>query len=167
MFNLETAQEGDVLGWKPEDIVGKLITMFSLGKYCHVGYYTTDNKTIEAHLKLDGVKETKIDPSKYHLIDVFRLKEVEKYSIKNLTSSFVASIGLKYDAISFFSKFVRGVLRLGAKDKPIFNSRKDRDCAENIALCFKANGINLTPNVHPQSTTPSQICKSKSFRKVS
>ena len=165
MFKKEIVKEGDVLGWKPNDFVGRAISFFT-GKYCHVGYYRKEDTTIEAHLNLDGVKSVYIDPEDYKLIDVFRLKENIDCDIKSLSKSFDKTVGLNYDAPSFVSKFIRAVLMFRSKDKPLWNSLEYRDCAENVALCFKENGVDLTLNIHPQSVTPTQVCLSKKLKRV-
>jgi hypothetical protein len=179
MFDITQAKEGDILGWRADGIIGGLISFFSRGKYSHVGYYIGDNKTIEAHLKTDGVRLNEIPKDKYKKIDVYRLKVVEvrevllnqkisyKEFITGLTFTFKTSVGLKYDLVSFPSKFIRGVLGLFSKGNPLLNSDDDRDCAENVGLCFKRNGIDLRPDIHPQSLSPSHICESEKLYKVS
>ena len=157
---------GDILLFKGEDGISKIITWGTGSKYSHVAIcvFPEMNLAIEAMTR-GGVRARDIRKIKTDY-DVYRIKEGYAYGLGATMSHLVSKLNLKYD---YLGVVFLGILKLLAKigiplKKAANNWQKDRDyfCSE---LCYEAfhkgGGLDIVPDV-PEADiiSPGDIAKS-------
>ena len=157
---------GDILLFKGEDGISKIIAWGTGSKYSHVAICASPemNLAIEADTR-GGVRARDIRKiqSEY---DVYRIKAGRAYSLDRAISYLVSKLNQRYD---YFGVIFLGILKLLAKigiplKKTANKWQKERDyfCSE---LCYEAfhngGGLDIVPQV-PEAdiTSPGDISKS-------
>ena len=157
---------GDILLFKAEDGISKIIAWGTGSKYSHVAICVSPemNLAIEAMTR-GGVRARDIRKitSEY---DIYRVKEGQSYDLGRTISYLVNKLNLKYD---YFGVIFLGILKLLAKigiplKKTANKWQKEKDyfCSE---LCYEAfhngGGLDIVPNV-PEAdiTSPADISRS-------
>ncbi len=162
---------GDILLFKGEDGISKLIQWGTGSEYSHVAICVSPemNLAIEANTR-GGVRAIDIRKIK-EPYDIYRVKK--SYNLTDTISYLVNSLNSSYD---YFGVLFLGLLKVLAKLKLPFknianNWQKDRDyfCSE---LCYEAffhgGGLDIVPDV-PQAdiTSPGDISKSNIVEYIS
>lgn len=164
---------GDILLFKGEDGISKLIRWGTKSKYSHVAVCVSPkmNLAIEA-ITRGGVRARDIREIKEGY-DVYRVKGIYPYDIDETISYLVSKLNSKYD---YFGVLFLGLLRLLAKIglplKDVANKwQKDRDyfCSE---LCYEAfyrgGGFDIVPEIaEADITSPGDIAESPVVAPVS
>ena len=158
-------KSGDILLFKGEDGISKLIMWGTNSKYSHVAVCLSPemNLAIEA-ISGGGVRARDIRLIKQDY-DIYRIKGNYSYNLDKTISFLVSKLNKKYD---YFGVLFLGLLKLLAKigmPKHISNKwQKDRDyfCSE---LCYEAfffgGGLDIVPEVEEADiTSPGDIAKS-------
>lgn len=159
-------QAGDILLFKGEKGISKLIQWGTGSKYSHVAVCVSPgmNLAIEA-IAGGGVRARDIRIIKEGY-DVYRIKEENVYNLNEAIAYLVSKLNNKYD---YFGVFFLGLLKLMAKiGKPFKDTankwQKDRDyfCSE---LCYEAfffgGKLDIVPAVPAADiTSPGDISKS-------
>lgn len=157
---------GDILLFRGEDGMSKLIQWGTGSKYSHVAICVSPemNLVIEA-MSGKGVRarDTRKIPEKY---DLYRIKGEFSYNLDGAVSHLISKLNTRYD---YFGVIFLGILKLLMKiGLPLKNKannwQRDRDyfCSE---LCYEAfhegGGLDIVPDV-PEAdiTSPGDIAKS-------
>ena len=179
MFDINKVQIGDILLYHKKekgDLLGDFIDLFSNGgSYTHGSVYIGNGKIIESHIN-SGVVETPLDPKYYKAIDVYRLNCGLNTFQKGTLVKYMRNkeLGKGYDLAAFPSTWFRSTVSsfFGwnnfRKGRPLFNDSENRFCTELVAVSYKnALAIDICEGLHPQSTTPNDIGRSKSLKRIS
>lgn len=156
---------GDILLFKGNDGISKLIAWGTNSKYSHVAICVSSemNLAIEA-ITRGGVRARDIREIK-EKYDIYRVKEDYSYDLNKVISYLVTKLNLKYD---YFGVFFLGLLKLLAKiglplkDKANkWQIGKDYFCSELCYEAFNASDLDIVPDV-PEAdiTSPGDIAKS-------
>lgn len=157
---------GDILLFKGEDGISKLIAWGTDSEYSHVAVCVAPemNLAIEA-ITRGGVRARDIRKIKREYV-VYRIKEGQSYNMDKTISYLVEKLNNRYD---YFGVFFLGILKLLSKIafpfKNVANKwQKDRDyfCSE---LCYEAfdigGGLDIVPQIEEADiTSPGDIAKS-------
>jgi uncharacterized protein YycO len=160
-------KSGDILLFKGEDGISRLIAWGTNSRYSHVAVCVSAemNLAIEA-IAGGGVRaiDTRQIKERY---DVYRIKESNNYDLNGAISYLVNKLNSHYD---YLGVLFLGMLKVLAKLYPPLKIKankwqKDRDyfCSE---LCyeafFKGGGLDIVPDI-PEAdvTSPGDISKSR------
>ncbi len=155
---------GDILLFKGEDGISKMIAWGTGSKYTHVAVCVSPemNLAIEA-ITRGGVRARDIQKIKSEY-DVYRVKE--SYNLESTISHLVSCLNNRYDYLGvIFLGLLKVLSKLGIPLKDIANTwQKDKDyfCSE---LCYEAffhgGGLDIVPDV-PEAdiTSPGDIARS-------
>lgn len=157
---------GDILLFKGEDGISKLIAWGTGSKYSHVAICVSPDLilAIEA-MAWKGVRAIDIKNIKVEY-DVYRVKGEFSYNINNTISYLVNKLNTSYDHIGvLFLGILKILAKIGLPLKNKANTwQKDRDyfCSE---LCYEAfhkgGGLDIVPDVEEADiTSPGDIAKS-------
>ena len=170
---IDNMQAGDILLFKAESGISRLIAWGTNSKYSHVAICVSPemNLTIEA-LTRGGVKARDIRKIEQEY-DVYRIKEDAVYDLQKTISFLVDKLNRRYD---IFGVVFLGLLKLLSKiGKPLkntankFQKTKDYFCSE---LCYEAfffgGGLDIVPDIPDADiTSPGDIAKSELVERVS
>jgi len=160
-------QSGDILLFKGEDGISRLIAWGTNSKYSHVAICVSleMNLAIEA-IAGGGVRARDIRKIK-EKYDVYRIKEGYNYDLNGTMSYLVSKLNSRYDYLGvLFLGLLKVMAKLYLPFKITANKwQKDRDyfCSE---LCFEAfykgGGLDIVPDI-PEGdvTSPGDISKSR------
>jgi len=165
-------QAGDILLFKGEDGISKLISWGTGSIYTHVAVCVSPgmNLAIEA-ITRGGVRARDIRHIK-ESYDIYRIEEDHSFNLEATISFLVSQLNNKYD---YFGVLWLGFLKLLSKLKiPLKDTankwQKDRDyfCSE---LCYEAfykgGGLDIVPDVDEADiTSPGDISQSPMAKKV-
>ena len=164
---------GDILLFKGEDGISKIIRWGTDSKYSHVAVCVSPemNLAIEA-ITRGGVRARDVRKVKEEY-DVCRIKERHTYNMENTISYLVSRLNSRYDYLGvIFLGLLKLLARIGIPLKKLANKwQKDRDyfCSE---LCYEAfyegGGLDIVPDV-PEAdiTSPGDIAKSSVVELIS
>ena len=164
---------GDILLFKGEDGISKLIRWGTNSKYSHVAVCVSSemNLAIEA-ITRGGVRARDIRKIKQDY-DIYRIKKEEHpYNLEATISYLVGKLNQRYD---YFGVLWLGLLKLLARLKlPLKNTankwQKDRDyfCSELCYEAFRFGGeLDIVPDVDEADiTSPGDISKSPIIEKA-
>lgn len=171
MFNINNAKSGDILLYKPTNLVGWFIQLVTWGRP-HASMYAGNGKIYESHIDTGCVLKD-LNPKWYASINVYRFKkDLDECRTTHLMLWMDSQVGKSYDLLAFPSIFFRSVLcrLLGLhklmKEKPIFNSSNKYVCFEYVAVGYYNIGLRVCPDVYPRSTTGWDISHSSNLRLV-
>jgi len=163
---------GDILLFKGEDGISKLIAWGTNSKYSHVAICVSSemNLAIEA-IAGGGVRarDTRLIKDKF---DVYRIKEGYNYNLNSTLSYLVNKLNCKYDYLGvLFLGLIKAIAKLYLPFKIKANKwQKDRDyfCSE---LCYDAffigGGLDIVPDVSEADvTSPGDISKSRIIERI-
>ena len=156
---------GDILLFKGEDGISKLIAWGTNSKYSHVAVCVS----IEMNLAIEAItrggiraRDTREIKEEY---DVYRIKEGHSYDFNKSISYLVSKLNGKYD---YFGVIFLGLLKLLSKvgiplKDAANNWQKDRDyfCSELCYEAFISAGLDIVPDIDEAAiTSPGDIAKS-------
>jgi len=162
---------GDILLFKGEDGISKLIAWGTGSKYSHVAVLVSPkmNLAIEAMTR-GGVRARDVRKiaEKY---DVYRVKENLTYDLSKTISYMVSKLNNRYD---YFGVIFLGILKVLTKiGIPLKNSankwqkNKDYFCSELCYEAFNSSGLDIVPEVDAADiTSPGDIAKSSVIEKI-
>ncbi|MBN1354080.1 MAG: hypothetical protein JW994_05395 [Candidatus Omnitrophica bacterium] len=157
---------GDILLFKGEDGISKIIAWGTGSEYSHVAICVSDgmNLAIEA-ITRGGVRARDVRNIK-SAYDIYRVKESYVYDLDRTISYLVGRLNLKYDYLGVtFLGILKLLSKIGIPLKDAANKwQKKRDyfCSE---LCYEAfhkgGGLDIVPDV-PEAdiTSPADISRS-------
>ncbi|OGW74863.1 MAG: hypothetical protein A2Z72_02350 [Omnitrophica bacterium RBG_13_46_9] len=159
-------QPGDILLFKGEDGISRLISWGTASKYSHVAVSVSPemNLVIEAMTR-GGVRAADIRQIKQKY-DVYRIKSEYAYNQYETASYLVSKLNLKYDYLGvIFLGFLKVLSKIGLPLEDTANmwqKEKDYFCSE---LCYEAfffgGGLDIVPDVSQADiTSPGDIAKS-------
>jgi len=158
-------KSGDILLFKGEDGISKLIAWGTNSKYSHVAICVSAemNLAIEA-ITRGGVRARDIRKIK-EKYDIYRVKKDYIYNLNKVISYLVTKLNLKYD---YFGVLFLGLLKLLAKiglplkDKANkWQIGRDYFCSELCYEAFNASGLDIVPEIPDADiTSPGDIAKS-------
>ena len=156
---------GDILLFKGEDGISKLIAWGTNSKYSHVAICVSVemNLAIEA-ITRGGVRARDIREIK-EKYDIYRVKKDYIYSLNKVISYLVTKLNLKYDYLGvLFLGLLKFLAKIGLPLKDKANKwQKDRDyfCSELCYEAFNAGGLDIVPEISEADiTSPGDIAKS-------
>lgn len=151
-------QPFDILFFKGDTIIGKLIRFVSKSEYSHVCMFLDQFHTLETAWNKPSIINH--FSYKYRDYDIYRLNvQLNDYQKQIILQYITERINYKYD---WLYAITRGLnLLFGTK---IINSKNRFDCDELIYEAFKRVGIQLVEN--GEMLTPSVISKSKYLERV-
>jgi hypothetical protein len=180
MFSEFNAEVGDQLFYKPSDFWGSIIALF--GGYSHIstyiGFIDKKHMIIESHI-FKGVVRKELDRKYYKYITVKRYKDgLSDKQKEDLVYLLESIVGSSYDEWSFPSTFLKSIigslpfLWFLRKYKPFLNDPKKYVCIEANLYPFYCNDprslrIDINPEYHYMSATPSNYAKSKMLLRIS
>ncbi|RKY40981.1 MAG: hypothetical protein DRP85_07490 [Candidatus Makaraimicrobium thalassicum] len=159
-------REGDILLFKGEDWISRLIQWGTGSKYSHVAVCVSPGMSLAIESITGGgvrARDVRQIKSEY---DVYRVKEGHSYDLDKTVSFLVSRLNLRYDYLGVvFLGLLKLLSRLGLPLKNAANKWQiDRDyfCSE---LCYEAffrgGGLDIVPNVPDADiTSPGDISKS-------
>jgi len=159
-------ESGDILLFKGEDGISKIIAWGTESTYSHVAICVSPemNLAIEAMTR-GGVRARDIRQIK-SAYDIYRVKENHAYNLDKTIAYLVSKLNLKYD---YFGVIFLGILKLLTKigiplKKAANKWQKERDyfCSE---LCYEAfhngGGLDIVPDISEADiTSPADISRS-------
>lgn len=165
-------KSGDILLFKGEDGISKLIAWGTESRYSHVAVCVSPemNLAIEAMTR-GGVRARDTRKIKQDY-DLYRVKQEYQYDVSNTVSYLVGKLNSRYD---FFGVIFLGILKLFSKmgfplKETANNWQKDKDyfCSE---LCYEAfnmgGGLDIAPQIEEADiTAPGDIAKSPVIKQV-
>ena len=159
-------QDGDILLFKGEDGISRLIQWGTNSKYSHVAVCVSPEMSLAVEsITGGGVRARDIGQIKSEY-DIYRVKEGYSYDLAKTVSFLVSRLNRRYDYLGvIFLGLLKLLSRLGLPLKGAANKwQKDRDyfCSE---LCYEAfyhgGGFDIVPNVPDADvTSPGDIAKS-------
>jgi len=163
---------GDILLFKGEDGISKLISWGTGSEYSHVAVCVSPemNLAIEAMTR-GGVRARDIRNIKTEY-DVYQVKEGHPYDLEKAISYLVGKLNLKYDYMGvIFLGILKLLSKIGIPIKEFANKwQRNRDyfCSE---LCYEAfslgGGLDIVPQVSEADiTSPGDIAKSDVLKKT-
>lgn len=157
---------GDILLFKGEDGISKLIAWGTSSAYSHVAVCIVPEMSLAIESMAGGgvrARDTREIKTEY---DVYRIKEGYTYDLNKTISHLVSKLNLKYDYLGvIFLGILKLLTKIGLPLKNTANKfQKDKDyfCSE---LCYEAfhtgGGLDIVPDV-PEAdiTSPGDIAKS-------
>jgi len=162
---------GDILLFKGEDGISKLIAWGTNSAYSHVAVCVSPemNLAIEA-ITRGGVRARDVRRIKQEY-DVYRVREGQSYDINKTIAYLVGKLNNRYDYLGvIFLGILKLLSKIGIPLKETANTWQiDRDyfCSELCYEAFNFGGINIVPEV-PEAdiTSPGDIAKSTVVNKV-
>ena len=158
---------GDILLFKGEDGMSRLIQWGTGSKYSHVAICVSPEMdlAIEAMAGLGGVRARDVRDIK-EAYDVFRVKGSLRYDLNGVISQLVSKLNTRYD---FLGVVFLGILKLLSKiGLPLKNKannwQKDKDyfCSELVYEAFNpGGGLDIVPDIgEGDITSPGDIARS-------
>lgn len=162
---------GDILLFKGEDGISKLIAWGTNSPYSHVAVCVAPEMNLAIEAMAGGgvrARDTRNIKEEY---DVYRIKEGHAYDIHKTISYMVDKLNSKYDYIGvFFLGILKILAKIGKPLKKTANKwQKDRDyfCSELCYLAFNEGGLDIVPQIdEAEITAPGDIAKSPVVGKV-
>jgi len=165
-------EQGDILLFKGEDGISKLISWGTNSKYTHVAVCVVPemNLAIEA-ISGGGVRARDIKNITQEY-DIYRIKEGHAYNLNKTIAFLVGKLNLRYDHFGVaFLGLLKLLAKLGLPLKQKANKwQKDRDyfCSE---LCYEAfflgGGLDIVPDItEADITSPGDIAESEVLESV-
>lgn len=167
---------GDIIKYVPlkfsfgrfiDSICDMIIVWATKDRYNHASMVTEVKDGIvyitETHAKTGTVK--KIFEDKWlSCVQVVRPKciNAKKISAAKLMES---QIGSKYDMTACLLSGFRGLLNLGRRDKIMFDADNEYFCSNEIAVCYKRYGIEIS-DVDASQCTPSDINRGGGYGEI-
>ncbi len=168
---VDTMQAGDILLFKGEDGISKIIQWGTNSRYSHVAVCVSPqmNLAIEA-ITRGGVRARNIKAIKQEY-DIYRVKEEYPYDLVKTISYLVARLNQSYD---YFGVLWLGVLKLFSKlGLPFKNTAnkwqiaRDYFCSELCYEAFDFGGLDIVPDV-PEAdiASPGDIAESVVVKQI-
>lgn len=161
MSNLKA---GDIMLFKGESGISKIIMWLSLSPYSHIALCVSG----EIHLIIEATNGCvrASDTRKLENYDVYRVKEDYGYNLEKVISYLVSELGSGYD---YLGVAYLGLLKLlGLKGKANrLQIERDMFCSELVTKAFKEGGLNIVPTItHASITSPGDIANSEIVEKI-
>jgi len=164
---------GDILLFKGNSLLSKLIKMSTKSEYSHVAIVLDPKNNVGIEAILKGVRAFDLRKLDINDVDIFRIKEelLLKVCFDKTTSFLVDKLGSKYDklgviwlgCLKLFSFCIGGVLKPHNK----FQKSKDYFCSELTYLAFAEGDIDIVPEVESSDiTSPGDISRSSVIIKL-
>ena len=159
-------QSGDILLFKGEDGISRLIAWGTGSKYSHVAVCVSPQMSlaIEA-ITRGGVRARDIRKIKQNY-DLYRIRQKHAYDLNKTISYLVEKLNSRYDYFGvLFLGLLKVLAKIGRPLKEVANKwQKDRDyfCSELCYEAFDYAGLDIVPDV-PEAdiTSPGDIARSK------
>ena len=164
-------KSGDILLFKGEKGISKLIAWGTNSKYSHVAVCVSAEMNLAIEAMAGGVKARDIRMIE-EPYDVYRIKDGHSYDLNSTISFLVSKLNLKYDYLGvFFLGFIKLMSKIGKPLKEAANKWQiDRDyfCSE---LCYKAfyhgGNLDIVPDTNEADvTSPGDISKSSVVEQI-
>ena len=162
---------GDILLFKGEDGISRLIQWGTGSKYSHVAICVSPgmNLAIEA-MAGKGVRAIDIRRIRSEY-DVFRIKEGHDFNLDKTISYLIDKLNQKYDFLGIiFLGLIKLLAKIGRPLKNVANKWQiDRDyfCSELCYEAFNFGGLDIVPETDEANiTSPGDIAKSSLIEMV-
>lgn len=162
---------GDILLFKGESGISKLIQWGTGSKYSHVAICVSPemNLAIEA-ITRGGVRARDIRKIKMNY-DIYRIKEDAPYDMNIVISYLVSKLNFRYDYLGVaFLGLIKILAKIGKPLKKVANKwQRERDyfCSELCYEAFYKGGLDIVPEI-PEAdiTSPGDIAQSAILEQV-
>ncbi|MNF65000.1 hypothetical protein D3C84_467500 [compost metagenome] len=151
---------GDIVFFKGQTWISKIISKLTGSPYTHVGIVLSDNKILEAN-RFIKTRIRSIKDSEIYIVMRCNLTEEQKKLIYTNSHNF---IGIGYDYLEIAEWFFK--LSINYKGYGFVNNANRVYCSELIDLVFKSAGIDLVPNRVDGDVLPVHLLNSPLLKKV-
>lgn len=158
---MESVQPGDVVFYKPDGIIGKIISLITKSPYSHVALAIDSNTILESN-RFIKTRLANINSSKV-VHHVFRLKGVTEVQQQKIVEHALTTLGTEYDYLQIAGLFFRYVLCLNYLT---FNSYNKFICSENIDYAFLMSSIPRKNYEHTLDISPQELLEDYDLYRV-
>lgn len=146
---------GDIIFYKSNSFIGKVITKLTDSEYSHVAMYVGDNQIVEADRFIKS-RKTELNVVDKRLIKVMRVNGgLDEQRRMLLLASLPHVLGKSYDYVRIGYLFIKLLLNMDTKN--IVNDLNTFFCSELVDYLYLLIGIDLVPHVESHVVTPHDL----------
>lgn len=149
---------GDMIFYKSNTLMGKIIGRLTKSEYSHVAMYVGDNKIVEADRFIKSrITDFVVEDKK--LVKIMRYKhQLTNEQRTEILVNLDNVVGLTYDYLTIFYLFLK--LAFSVDTTNTVNDLNKFICSELVDYVYYTVGVDLVPDVETHSVTPADLVKS-------